>query len=302
LTAASSLVRLDLSGAQIEKARVKTILFLVAMIFCMARVDASFLRVEGDLTWNVTEPQCGFKLNGELQNLSSVGTGPIKLVLWATAAPYPSAGQVVGEFPLGSLPGNAHFTDFTIYTKANVPFNNGTFYFTIAVVEYTTEGWKNVVLVPTGTKALLNGNFVDQKQWVIPRAPVVAPPTSIKSGTRILLTERATGGDLNMFPAGWREKIDLTVKSQSKMIYFNEPGKTTLPYDYSVAKAKLNGKSVKAGKIFMHTPEDDDVTFKNTVHLFFQGPNYGTYKSTVTGYLWRGTIGSAVTWGTFKFQ
>ena len=131
------------------------------MMFCLARVDATVLRLEGDLTWNVTVPQCGFKLNGELQNLGSAGTGPIKLVLWATPAPYPSAGYNVGEYTLGQIPAGSQLSDFTVKTKSNLPFVNGTFYFTIAVVEYTLAGWRNVLLVPTGTRALYNGNFVD---------------------------------------------------------------------------------------------------------------------------------------------
>lgn len=292
---------LDLADPEIEKAQVKTILFLVAMMFCLARTDASVLRLQGDLTWNVTEPQCGFKLKGELQNLGAVGTGPIKLVLWATATPYPAAGAIVGEFPLGQLPGNSQFTEFTVYTKANVPSINGDVHFTIAVVEYTTAGWRNVLLVPTGTQALANGNFVNQQKWVIPVAPVVAPPASLKKGSLITLTERATG-EFNMFPVGWREKIELTAKSSTKMSYVNDPRKTTVSYNYSVVKAKLNGRSVMSGKIVMNHSGADDVTFKNPVSLFFQGPDYGTYKSTVTGYLWSGTIGSAVTWGTFKLQ
>ena len=280
----------------------KTVLFLVALMFCVARVDATVLRLEGDLTWNVTMPQCGFKLKGGLQNLSSVGSGPIKLVLWVTAAPYPSAGQIVGEFVLGSLPGNSQFTDFTVKTKAKLPFVNGDFHFTIAVVEYTAAGPRNVLLVPTGTRALYNGNFLDQPKWVVPKAPVIAPPASIGRGDLIKLNERATG-DLNRFPVAWRDKIELNFWSPSKLSFSLRSRKSNVFYKYSVVTNSFKGKKVKSGKLVLTDDEDfDNVTFKDTINLFFQGPDYGTYKSTVTGYLWSGTLGSSVTWGTFKLQ
>ncbi|MBC8003606.1 MAG: hypothetical protein H7X97_13555 [Opitutaceae bacterium] len=279
----------------------KTVVCLVALMFCLIRLDATVLRLEGDLTWNVTEPQCGFKLKGELQNLGAVGSGPIKLVLWATATPYPSAGQIVGEVLLGSLPGSSQFTDFTVYTKAKVPFINGNVHFTIAVVEITTAGARNVLLVPTGTQRLDNGNFVDQAKWGVPTAPVIVPPASISRGDVIYLTERATG-EFNKFPIGWREKIELTVKSSTRINYANDPRDANVYYEYSVMKTKLKGKSVKSGKIVMNYGKDDNVTFKNSVSLFFQGPGFGTYKSTVTGFLWSGTIGSSVTWGTFQLE
>lgn len=280
----------------------KTILCLIAMMFCMARVDAAYLRLEGDLLWDVTMPQCSFKLDGELQNLSSAGTGPLKLVLWATATPFPAPGQIVGDFLLGSLPGNSKFTDFTVKTVAKLPFSTGSFYFTIAVVEYTTAGWRNVLLVPTGTRLLRNGNFVDQAKWTIPKAPVVDPPAVIGSGDLITLTERATA-DFNRFPLIWRTRIKLDFWSSSKLSFSVGSRKTNLFYKYSVVTESFNGKKVKSGKLVMTDDADlNNVSFKDTLNLFFQGPDYGTYKSTVTGYLWSGTLGSSVTWGTFKLQ
>ncbi len=293
---------LDFRFQKIKEIPVKTILCLIAMMFCMARVDAAYLRLEGDLKWDVTMPQCTFKLDGELQNLSSVGTGPLKLVLWVTSTPFPSPGQIVGDFLLGSLPGNSQFTDFTVETKARLPFSTGSFYFTIAVVEYTTAGWRNVLLVPTGTRLLRNGNFVDQVRWTIPKAPVVAPPAVIGRGDLITLTERATG-DFNRFPVIWQDRIKLDFWSSSKLSYSLRSRKVDVFYIYSVVRTTLKGKKVKTGKLVLTDDADlDDISFKNTIHLYFQGPDYGTYKSTVTGTLWTGTLGSSVTWGTFKLQ
>lgn len=277
----------------------KTLLCLVAMLFCVSRMDAAVLKLNGSLEWNVTEPQCLFKLKGNLQNLSSVGTGTLKLVLWASSFPNSPSGVIVGDYTLGVLGGGMQFNDFTVRTPSNVPFINGSFYFTIAVVEFTTAGWRNVMLVPTGTKALYNGNFVGQKKWAIPATPVVAPPTSIVPGNIIALTEKATN-ELNAFPLGWQEKTTLTVNPGSRILFENTNRQATVNYSYSVVSSSLKGKTVSAGKLVMTRITGSNITFKDTITLFFHGPNSGTYKSVVTGSLWSGTLGSSTTWGIFK--
>lgn len=269
------------------------------MLFCVSRMDAAVLKLNGSLEWNVTEPQCLFKLKGNLQNLSSVGTGTLKLVLWASAIPNSPSGAIVGEYTLGVLGGGMQFNDFTVRSPSNVPFINGTFYFTIAVVEFTTAGWRNVMLVPTGTRALFNGDIVGQKKWAIPRTLVVAPPVSILAGNIINLTEKATD-QLNAFPLGWQEKTTLTARAGSQMLFENTNRRTTVDYKYSVINSSLKGKTVSAGKLVMTKSTGSNITFKSTTTLFFHTPDSGTYKSVVTGSLWSGTLGSSTTWGIFK--
>lgn len=280
----------------------KTVCCFIAMMLCLARIEASVFKLDGDLTWNITEPQCEFKLRGDLQNLSGASTGVIKLVLWATPAPFPSAGVIVGEFTLGQLYAGEQFTDFTVKTKAKVPSANGTLYFTIAVAEYTATGWRNVLAVPTGTQALYNGNFVNQAKWVFPIAPVVAPPASIMKGDVIQLLVRATG-EFNKFPIGWREQITLSAKSSGKMEFATAPRDTNVSYRYSVQTSTYRNKKVSNGKLVLTSGDLDHPTFKDTISLFFQGPDYGTYESIVTGTLWSNTtLTAATTWGTFKLR
>lgn len=281
--------------------RMKTVFFLIAVMFCVSRIDAAVLNLDGTLSWNVTEPQCEFKLKGSLQNLTSTGTGTLKLVLWASSIPNSPSGAVVGSYTLGILGGGMQFNDFTVRTLSNVPSINGTFYFTIAIVEYTTAGWKNVMLIPTGTKALYNGNFMNQKKWSIPTAPILAPAASIVPGNIITLKEKAT--DLfNAFPRGWQEMTLLTAKTAGQMTFENTNRKATVNYSYSVENASLKGKTVSAGKLVMTKGTSGNVSFKDTVTLFFQSPTSGTYKSVVTGYLWSGTLGSSTTWGVFTLS
>ena len=276
----------------------KSLLSAIFIILCLAKVDAANLRLEGDLTWNVTEPQCGFRLKGTLENLNAEGTGTIKLVLWATKTPYPSPGEIVGEFTLGQLPGQYQFTDFTVRTKANLPFSNGDFYFTIAVVEFTTAGWRNQLLVPTGTRALYQGDFVDQKKWRLPRKPLFTPVSELNVGTTIKLVETATE-TFNRFPFSWRDRTNITVLGPDNVEVSNRSRTLTAPYKYFKKKRQFRGRKVAAGNLTLQSTGANDTTFKQEITLFFHRPNAGTYRSVVTGYLWSDSFGSSTTWGSF---
>lgn len=279
----------------------RSLLCAFAVILCLTKVDAANLRLNGDLTWNVTKPQCGFRLKGQIENLSTADTGTIRLVLWATRLPYPSAGDSVGEVTLGQLPGRYQFTDFTFKTKANVPFTNGEFYFTIAVMEYTTAGWRNQLLVPTGTKALFQGDFLDQKKWRLPRKSVVAPPRDLEAGSIIKLTEKATN-TFNKFPWAWRDRTKMTVLENGKMELVNRSRELTAPYKYYRKKRKFGGRKVATGNLTLQSTGANDTKFKQQITLFFHRPNAGTYRSVVTGYVWNDSFGSSTTWGSFLLK
>ena len=87
------------------------------------------------------------------------------------------------------------------------------------------------------------------------------------------------------------------------MQFANNSRDTTVRYDYSVQKITLKGKKVSYAKLVLTYGDNDRPSFTDTVSLFFQGPDYGTYKSIVTGTLWGGTtFTAATTWGSFKRQ
>lgn len=294
---------LDLARPCLDTGRMKSLLCLLAVVFCLARADAANLYLDGTLSYNVTEPQCEFRLKGKLQNLSAEGTGTLKLVLWATKELYPSPGYIVGEITLPALGGGLQFNDFTVKTKSDVPFENGTFYFTIAVVEFTAAGWRNQLLEPTGSRILVNGNFANQQQWAIPDTEVIPPPLPLAINDKIKLTQRATD-ELNAFPSGWRDKTNLTIKNGTELSYDYKSRTEKVSYTYSVVKTKMKGMSKKvwAGKLVMTTERNNQVTFKNTITLYYQGNKKGTYKSSVKGYLFDGELGKSVTWGKFKLK
>ena len=284
----------------------KAILCVIAMVLTMARSEAT-LYLDGNLTWNITEPQCGFKLKGDLQNLSAVGTGPIRLVLWASKYAYPptvptiATAVIAGEYPLGPLEADYQFTDFTVKTPSQLPVLNGVYNFTIAVVENVGGVYYNRLLISGGSYKLVNGVFEDQETWNIPSKAVIAPPPKIKAGDVINLNEKATG-EFNRFPSGWQTQTVLTTQNASKITFASKNRKATVSYTYTVVKTKLQGKNEWTGKLVMTYGAINNLTFKDTVYLYFTGPNSGTYKSTVKGYLFDGDIGKSVTWGTFKLK
>lgn len=280
----------------------KKLLCLLAMLLCLSQVQAAYLRLDGDLTWDVTDPQCGFKLNGTITNYGLLGTGNLRLALWATEFPYPSAGTLVGQFPLGSLPPEYKFTDFRVKGPATMPILNGELYFTITVMEYTTAGWRNVLLIPTGTKTLFQGEFVDQKKWLRPIRPLADPPSKLLVGDEFILTEKASS-KFNLFPLGWRQRSVLDVEKGNRIDYTTKERDATVSYSYTVLKRKYLQWRNNAGQLVItRRDSDNNLTFKQTITLFFQGKYRGTYKSVVSGALGGESYGVSTTWGSFRYR
>lgn len=278
----------------------------------MARSEATNqvsgpLYLNGDLSWNLTEPQCRFKLKGKMQNISGFATGPIRLVLWASKFPYPptvpNTGNAIiaGEYPLGALDNGQQFTSFTVKTPSQMPMVNGTYNFTIAVLENVNGVFYNRFLISAGAYDFVNGVIKDQAIWSIPAKPVVSPPATINPDDIILLKEKATG-EFYEFPGGWRTETKLTAESATKMTFKSTNGKATVSYSYTVEKTKLKGKNEWTGKLVMTYGGNNNLTFKDTVYLYFTGPNSGTYKSVAKGYLFDGDIGQSTTWGIFDLD
>jgi hypothetical protein len=239
----------------------KSLLCVIALVISLARIDAAFF-LDGDLTWEITEPRCTFELDGELLNTGPSDSGTLKLVLWATAVPYPAPG-----------------TNYKVRTTSDVPLISGDYHFTIAVAEYTTSGWRNVLLVPTGTKRLTSGDFTAQKKWSLPTAKVTAPPAKLLKGDVLRLTLKATD-EMNLLPDDAQEVTTLTIKTNTKLDAKMPPDISKAVYTYTVKKNRFNGKKVKSGRLFADFQKVDDEAESNfTYTLFFQGPTSGTYKS-----------------------
>lgn len=279
----------------------KTLLLAFLLLSFLPRVDASYLRLNGDLLWDVTMPQAQFRLRGELKNYSATGTGTLKLVLWATRTPYPSVGDVVAEYTLPGLASGGSYKNFTVKTNAVLPFSNGDFYFTIAVVEYTGAGWRNQMLVPSGTKRLRGGDFVTQKKWRLPSAKVVDPPKKLKPADLFRLTEMATE-NLNQFPVGWRELVKMYVKNRSSVQYANRNISLVSSFTYKVSKKRYRGRRVPVGDMLLTYQQSTNVVFKERVFFYFQGARKGTYQRIATAYYLGESLGTYRTWGRFKFK
>lgn len=274
----------------------KTLFCVIALVLSMARLQAAFV-LDGDLTWEITEPRCTFELDGELQNTGPLGSGTLKLVLWATAVPYPAPGYIVAEYTLGTIGAGYQFRNFKVRTTSNVPILTGPYHFTIAVAEYTTSGWRNVLIVPTGTKHLTSGNFTAQKKWSLPTAKVTAPPAKLLKGDILRLTLKATD-EMNLFPEDSQEVTTLEVRTATKLNAKTPPEKSQAAYTYTVKKNRFNGKKVNSGRLFADFQKlDNDAESNFTYTFFFQGPDSGTYKSIESN-----ASGEDATWGLFKLK
>ncbi len=279
----------------------KSLLCLLALVLCISRADAFSLKLDGDLTWNVTGPQCGFRLKGGLQNISDGTTGSLKLVLIAAKSPEGVPRYIVGEYNLGQLPAGYQFNNFTVKTNATFPATNGGFDFTIAALEYTTAGWRTQLIVDGGSRSVLNENFVDQIKWTTPTKDVILPPDSIPAGHIINLTDRATD-DFNKFPSNWQERTKLTTGKGGKVTVTNKSRDIKVDYSYFVAKRRFKGKKYSTGNLVVTQTLSGKITYQAKITLYFQRPNSGFYQSKVSGALWNGELNSSKTLGSFKLQ
>ncbi len=280
----------------IKKFPMKTLLCAVVILFSIARINAAALVLEGNLTWDITEPRCTFKLDGSLKNNTPGISGTIKLVLWATPGPFPSPGVIIGETTLGSISGGYQFSDFTVRTVSKLPNISGPYHFTIAVAEYTVDGWKNRLAVATGVRELVAGNFKGQKQWTLPQATVSQPVALIQTGDFITLKLKAS--ELrNLFPLASQLKTTLDVQSASKLVAKNSIGKRTATYQYKVVTATYLKKKVPAARLTLDYPESSSQPKAAVIiTLFFHGGPAGTYKSEE-----KTAAGTEITWGSFSF-
>lgn len=270
----------------------KTILRMIATALCLANLHAASLSLDGDFTWNITEPRCSFDLDGKIVN-NGASSGTLKVLLYATKNPFPSAGYVVAEQTLGSLSTGYQFTDFRLNTKSNVPAVSGTYYFTLTIAEYTGTGWRNIYALPTGTKKLVAGNFSGQKKWAIPTKTVLPPYGKLIKGDSLKLALKATP-DMNLFPVKFQDKTIVTVTSKTKLSSKLRGKTANSEFTYALKDEKFNKKLVTSGQLVIYSPTKKSATIKTTVSLYFQGTKSGTYKSVEIT-----SAGTETTWGHF---
>ncbi len=275
----------------------KILCCVLALILALAKADASVFELTGSLSWKITEPRLTFSLVGGLVNHSAGTSGTIKMVLWASPYQYPptapttSTAYNVGEYTLGQINGGSEFHDFSVRTHSYIPSISGNYYFTIAIVEYTAVGWRNVLFIPgVGTKNLIAGNFSDQLKWVIPTGTVIAPIATLSQGQIINLTEKATD-QLNLYPAGSQDKSSLTILVNPHVNVTNPTGTRAAGYTYNIKSSVVNNKTVSGGETFINYSSSND---QDTITLYFLKPKSGYYQSmsSISGY-------TETIWGRF---
>lgn len=276
----------------------KLLLTLATLALPLAHAVAANLKIDGDLTWQITEPYCSFNMDGGIQNLSPSGSsGTIKLVLWATPAAFPSAGYNVGEVTLGQINAGYQFSDFTIRTASKLPNISGTYHFSIAVLEFTTAGWRTRTYATTGTRTLKAGDLANQTKWKQPAAAISTPAAALKPANLLTLTPRATS-ELNALPAAATEPFTVLF-NKSKVTVTRPDEKNPAIAKYAIKKATYNKKSVPVGQLVLDykAAGKKSSISKGTVVLYFQSPTSGFYSNSEAD-----SFGSYNTWGTFTLK
>lgn len=273
----------------------KTLLCALMAVLCMARLDASSIRINGTLSWKVTKPDCIFKLDGSIVNLSPSGTasGSLKIVLWATPAQFPSRGYAIAEHNLGQLGGSQFITNFNERVPVSIPKISGNYHFSISVLEYTFSGWLNRDYVTTGQKLLENGEFVTGTKWPIPVKPVIAPPAKLRLNDRLVLTVRADE-KMNMITSGTHAKTAVTIRKKTKARIFIAGDDWDYLFSYNVRNKLLADRKVPVGRLYL---DPEDITGSSTLTLYFQSPTSGFYKNVEEN-----PDGGGTTWGVFSYK
>lgn len=252
----------------------------------------------GTPTWKITPPVCRFKVDGPIQNLSPTGSGTLKLVLFISKAPYPSAGSQVSELTLGQLAGQTQFNKAAGKELAYVPKVTGTFYFSVLVAEYTLSGWRVRAFADTGKYKLKDGVFITGTKWTVPKGPVLPPPGRMVNGDFIDFKEKATESyDLIAPMAQSRTRVQFLKGKNCRVTAAGEQVKVT--YDYKTGIVTSNGKPSDVGKL--------TVDFSNLTDSIYQTESqYVLYYTTgLSGYYKRTDLagtGRRVMWGVFSLN
>lgn len=269
----------------------KTLFLALVMVLSMVYSHAATLQLKGDLTWNITEPTCSFKLKGSISNVGA-SSGTLKMVLMATPNPFPSPGVIIGEYTLGTLPNGYQIKDFTVKTNAKLPVATGSYYITITIAEYTGAGWRNIFAEKSGTQRIAGGHIPGQKKWTIPSAKAIPPFGKLPEGMRIILGSKATN-ELNLFPPAYQDKTTVAIKAKSKVETTLNSRKKSGKYTVAAKSGVFNKQKVTYTQVAI----DYGSGSKSTLCLYFQETYGGTYRN-----IEKTSAGTSTTWGVFKLQ
>ncbi|NJM37744.1 MAG: hypothetical protein HC845_07735 [Akkermansiaceae bacterium] len=273
----------------------KKLLFVFALLLSIVRIDATTVQASGKLDWEITEPRCTFKLEGTISNRTTAPSGTIRLVLWATRAPFPSPGTIVAEQILGSLNSGTQFKSFKINTTSNIPNISGEYYFTVAVAEFSGGIWRNVAISDTGIRDLKIGDFVGQTKWSLPNLPVVSPASALQKKNILTLTEKATGL-FNEFPGSSQTNSKLRFASKSKVSVSNRAQNKPVSFTYRKKNGKYNSQKVIVGDVAINYGGKDNFVSKTKLTLYFHTEKSGTYQSVESG------RNKEAVWGSFTLK
>lgn len=275
-------------------------LFAFVTLLMAVQLHAANIKFSGNSTWKLQNGECLFTVTGSIQNLSTDGlmSGTLKLVLWATPQAFPATGPLISEYnlyPLGSL---QQINSFTAKAPANLPALSGSYHFTVAVMEYTGNGWATRDYRGSGAKLMENGNFVTGDKWTLPNQPVIAPPAKIIDRKRLNLTLKATQ-EFDAIALDSQTQTNIRTTPQNKAIV-TISGKTEVAArGYSVRPGSYNDNRVRSGRLILNYAKAAglSIPWNNTLTLYFHTKTSGTYKSVEVN-----PDGGSTTWGVFTYR
>lgn len=266
-------------------------LFLI--LFLMLGVSASqgAISMEGSHSWLVKNGKCTFSTTGRVVNKNSGGeSGTLRLCLWVTAGHYSTAssGYRISTCNLGTLRGGYQFEGYKVSAKAQMPRLTGFYDFTIALEEYTNNGWVNVYYISTGTQYMKLGSIQKPRVWKAPAGPIKPPLPELRIGQNITLTLKGSQshGYAVYVPVGSQLKLRAKIGENGTTVVYggSKPQGAPALYSYHTSTDTHADKTVPVGRLYLDYGYYYNVSSYSDHTLFFKAKNKGFYKALDTQY------------------
>lgn len=265
-------------------------LSVLACVFAVVVPASAYYRIDGTATWSITKPDCTIQVVGAIQNFSppSVVSGHLKLALWATLGPFPSAGKIVAEANIGPMMGGTQITDFEDTVTADLSDLTGNYQFTLVLMEYSGSFWYNRLAVPPSTHTLDRGDFLNGSAWNVRAGGFIRPVATIGAGKRLRLMTKANS-ELKQITAGTEADLILTFEEDNEVVLKRGSSTGKSNFSYQLGRDTLRGRKFRTGRVSLFSNGVKDAE----IALFFRSAGKGTFR--ITG-------GGRVAWGNFTLR
>jgi hypothetical protein len=276
-------------------------MFAVLAGCCSLRAQSQLLLV-GEPMWEIRDGVCQFKFAGETalinQGPSDYLSGSMRIGLMLTANPLPDERFPISVADLGQLQGGYQFSNFSTSAPAAIPPVTGFRYFTLAIEEFTSNGWVTHFVGRSQLSYLKQGVVGPPPLWKPRTGRVIPVPVEKPAGLTVKFSQKAVqlGGKIHIVSKIDQFSLSAKLGHSGRTVVYRSaiPRGNGADWSYKSGKAKWHGKGYRVGVLVIDYGVTLGKRAKTTYWLYFQKSGRGFYKATHVG-----GDGSFTTWGMF---